>query len=143
MVKIPPPSRAKIEISDDPKEKPINGLIALIKGSPSPKMFNMTTKNPVTPNRPKPTTNNPVTVLARKATLNDSFRPTRAASVVRTLARTEMFIPINPAIPDKTAPTAKAKAILQPRINPKTKNNTIPTTLIAVYCLRKYADAPC
>jgi len=38
-----------------------------------------------------------------------------AAWAVRTLARTETFMPIKPAAPDKTAPTAKPTPTSQPR----------------------------
>ncbi len=48
----------------------------------------------VTPMRPKPTTNSPVTEPARKAILSAGLTPPRAASAVRRLARTEMFMPM-------------------------------------------------
>jgi hypothetical protein len=38
-----------------------------------------------------------------------------AACAVRTLARTETFMPMKPAAPDSTAPMAKPTATSQPR----------------------------
>jgi hypothetical protein len=39
----------------------------------------------------------------------------RAASAVRTLARTEMFMPMKPATPESTAPSRKPTASVMPR----------------------------
>ena len=59
----------------------------------------------------------------------------RAASAVRTLARTEMFMPMKPVAPESTAPSTKATAGMTPR-NPATRPATMtPTMAMAVYCL--------
>ena len=39
LVKIPPPSRAKIEISDEPNAKPINGFKASVDSSDAPPKY--------------------------------------------------------------------------------------------------------
>ena len=51
----------------------------------------------------------------RKATASASFSPVRAASAVRTFERTETFMPMKPASPDSTAPTANPAAVVQER----------------------------
>jgi hypothetical protein len=58
----------------------------------------------------------------------------RAASAVRTLAFTEMFMPTKPVAPDSSAPIRKPIAEIVPR-NTKTRTTTIsPTMAIVVYC---------
>ena len=56
----------------------------------------------------------PVTVPPRKATLSAGPRPPRAASAVRTLARTETIMPMKPAAPERIAPIRKPIAASQP-----------------------------
>jgi len=65
-----------------------------------------------------------------------------AACAVRTLARTETFMPIKPAAPESTAPMANPSATNQPRKYPTTKKMTIPTPAMVVYCRFRYACAP-
>ena len=60
--------------------------------------------------------------------------PLRAASAVRTLACTEIFMPMYPARPDKSAPIAKPIAVFQCNANPMTTKSTTPTMPIVVYC---------
>ena len=50
----------------------------------------------------------PVTAPARNAVVRPLCRLLRAASAVRTLARTEMFMPMKPAAPDSIAPITNA-----------------------------------
>ncbi len=69
----------------------------------------------------------------RKATASASFKPVRAASAVRTLERTETFMPMNPASPDSTAPTAKPVAVVQERNAPMITSRMTPTTAIVAY----------
>jgi hypothetical protein len=47
----------------------------------------------------------PVTAPPRNATWSALLRPPRAASAVRTFARTAMFMPTYPAAAESTAPT--------------------------------------
>ncbi len=75
----------------------------------------------------------PVTAPA----LNEMSRPAAsdlvAACAVRTLARTETFIPMKPAAPESTAPTRKPIATQLPsRIQRPTKT-TAPTIAMVVY----------
>jgi len=71
----------------------------------------------------------------RKASVSASFKPTRAASAVRTLARTEIFIPIYPVAPDRIAPTAKPPGgrPTETGTNPMTRNRITPTMPMVVY----------
>ena len=57
----------------------------------------------------------PVIAPERKATVRPPCRLVRAASAVRTLARTEMFMPMKPATPDSSAPITKPIASVMPR----------------------------
>ena len=69
----------------------------------------------------------------RNATASASFKPVRAASAVRTFERTETFMPMNPASPESTAPTAKPVAVVHARNAPITTNRMMPTTAIVAY----------
>ena len=60
--------------------------------------------------------------------------PLRAASAVRTLARTDTFMPMYPARPDSTAPMAKPIAVYQLRNTPTSTNSTAPATAMVRYC---------
>jgi hypothetical protein len=57
----------------------------------------------------------PVTAPALKATSRPPPRETVAACAVRTLARTETFMPMKPAAPDRTAPIRKPMPTQMPR----------------------------
>ena len=65
--------------------------------------------------------------------------PPLAASVVRTFARTETFIPMYPASPEKNAPTRNPKAIVHPSFgtSPIIKKSTTAIIPIVLYCLFK------
>src|SRR5205085_1258338 len=63
----------------------------------------------------RPATSIPVIAPARNAVVRPDCRLCRAASAVRTLARTEMFMPMKPVAPDRTAPITKAAALRPPR----------------------------
>ncbi len=69
--------------------------------------------------------------------------PSLAAWAVRTLARTEIDMPIYPVAPESTAPTKNPKAVSQSSTKPSTRNNTTPTMAMVVYWRFKYALAPC
>ena len=75
----------------------------------------------------------PVIAPPRKATASAAFIPLCAACAVRTLARTEMFMPMNPVSPDSTAPIRKPIAVYQLSATPSTTNNTAPTIAMVVY----------
>jgi hypothetical protein len=57
----------------------------------------------------------PVIAPARKASVRPCCRPFIAAAAVRTFERTEMFIPMKPATPDRIAPSTKPVAEIAPR----------------------------
>ena len=69
--------------------------------------------------------------------LNASSRPPAseliAAWAVRTLARTEMFMPMKPAAPESTAPIRNPIATSHPNSQPTTKKITTPTMPMVVY----------
>ena len=134
LVKMPPPKRAKIEISEAPKASPINGLIKSCRWVSSPVAPAVRyQKNPVTPNRPRPTTSMPVIAPPLKATFNASFMPLVAACAVRTLARTDTFMPMKPQAPDNTAPRKKPIAVETPRPTAMAMTITTPTMPMVRY----------
>ena len=57
----------------------------------------------------------PVIAPARKARVRPCCSPICAAAAVRTLERTEMFMPMNPATPERIAPSTKPAAEIGPR----------------------------
>ena len=57
---------------------------------------------------PNPTTVRPITAPERKAILRPSFSELRAALAVRAEAEVAVFMPINPANPEKKPPVRKA-----------------------------------
>ena len=65
----------------------------------------------VTPSRPIDTTAMPMTAPLLNATLSAEFRLVCAFTTVRELARTAMFMPMNPASADPTAPIRYAMAV--------------------------------
>ena len=75
----------------------------------------------------------PVIAPARKARVRPCCSPFIAAAAVRRLDRTEMFMPMNPATPDRIAPSTKPMALIRPR-NAKTSTaTTTPTMPMVVY----------
>ncbi|GJD77452.1 hypothetical protein NBEOAGPD_0657 [Methylobacterium gregans] len=79
----------------------------------------------------------PVTAPDLNATSRPPPSEVEAACAVRTLARTETFMPMNPATPESTAPIRKPTATLIPRKTASTTKSTIPTTPIVAYCRRR------
>ena len=75
----------------------------------------------------------PVMAPPRNAMFSAGLMPLRAASAVRTLARTETFMPMKPARPDSTAPTAKPAAVVPPSTTQISTNSTTPTMPMVVY----------
>ena len=83
----------------------------------------------------RPATSIPVTAPERNAIVRPPCNEWRAASAVRTLARTEMFMPMKPVTPDSTAPMTKPIAGMVPRKKNTSAATMTPTTPIVVYCL--------
>ena len=69
----------------------------------------------------------------RNATWRAGFSPTLAAWAVRTLARTETFMPMKPAAPERTAPTTKPPAVAASSARARTMASTTPTMAMVVY----------
>ena len=131
---MPPPSRAKIEISDEPKAKPISGLSSVASGwSVGLLLASRNQVNAATPNRPRPTTSMPVMAPPRKATSSAGPMPRVAACAVRTLARTDTFMPMKPQAPDSTAPMTKPTAVVKSRKMPISTASTTPTRAMVLY----------
>jgi hypothetical protein len=76
----------------------------------------------------------PVMAPPRKATSRAGPMPLVAACAVRTLARTETFMPIKPQAPESTAPTTKPMAVLPSRKKPMSTARTTPTMAMVLYC---------
>ena len=64
-------------------------------------------------------------------------KPFDAASAVRTLARTEMFMPMKPVTPDNRAPSRKAVALRPPRKKNTSAATTTPTMAMVMYWRRR------
>ena len=79
----------------------------------------------------------PVIAPARNAMVRPLCRLLRAASAVRTLARTEMFMPMKPAAPDRIAPITKRDRRERPRKKTTMTATTTPTMAIVVYWRRE------
>ena len=86
----------------------------------------------------------PVTVPPLKATDIAGERPLRAASAVRTLARTATFMPMKPAAADSVAPITKPSETRQPPRSGISRMavSTTATMATVVYWRRRYAAAP-
>ncbi len=70
----------------------------------------------------------------RKAICRAALRPSLAAWAVRTFERTDTFMPMKPAAPDRMAPMAKPTAVGHPiGEKPIRRNRTIPTKPIVMY----------
>ena len=104
---MPPPSRAKTEISDAPRATPTSDDNAFV----SPSTFAITTQNPPTDSNANPTTSRPVTAPPLNAAWSAFFRLTVAPCAVRTLAITASRIPMKPAASEQTAPRTKPTAV--------------------------------
>jgi hypothetical protein len=87
----------------------------------------------LTPSNAKPATNIPVMA----PDLNASSRPPPndeiAACAVRAFARTDTFMPMKPAAPERIAPMAKPMPTSQPRKKPTIRKITMPTRPMVVY----------
>ena len=63
--------------------------------------------------------------------------PCVLASAVRTFARTDTFMPMNPATPESTAPMRKPMATAAPSSAKTSTKSTAPTMPMVVYCRRR------
>ena len=111
LVKMPPPRRAKIETSEAPNASAIE-RVDDDRGhwAHSPDTTRYIEEAEIASSA-RPATSMPVTAPARNAMVRPCCSPVRAASAVRTLARTEMFMPMKPAAPDRIAPSTKPAAL--------------------------------
>ena len=85
----------------------------LPSGPTTLKIARNTINKPPNPNIAKPATPNPITVPPVKETFKACFKLVRAACVVRTFAFVATFIPIYPAVAEKTAPIINAIEMIQ------------------------------
>ena len=73
--------------------------------------------------------------------LNEMSRPraseSEAPCAVRTLARTETFMPMKPAMPESTAPMRKPTATGQDSRKPRITKMTTPTPAMVLYWRRR------
>ena len=100
LVKMPPPKRAKIETSDAlEREGGERGHHQPVISGTAHDVCQHVEDLQIA-SRARPATSRPVTAPARKATVRPF--PRLVLSPMRTLARTEMFMPMNPAAPDKS-----------------------------------------
>ena len=76
----------------------------------------------------------PVTEPPLKATSSAGGTPPRAASATRAFARTERFIPMNPAAPESTPPITNPTATVTLWIATRTITIGIATAAMIVYC---------
>ena len=83
---------------------------------------------------PKPTTKKPVTAPPLNASWSAGLIPPRAASAVRRLERTEMFMPTYPAAPLSTAPIRKRTPVFHPSVKVRNRKMTAPIPAMIVYC---------
>jgi len=131
---MPPPRRAKIEISDAPKASAVSdSTITRSFGAwpPGPVRYQ---KKEAIASSPSPATSMPVTAPERNASVRPPCSEPRAASAVRTLARTEMFMPTKPATPDRIAPMMKPIVEVRPSVTAMMTATITPTMPMVVYC---------
>jgi hypothetical protein len=78
----------------------------------------------------------PVIAPALKAMSRPAARLTDAACAVRTLARTETFMPMKPAAPDRTAPIRKPMAAVAGKQYARCRywKTTTPAMAMVLYC---------
>ena len=76
----------------------------------------------------------PVIAPPLKATSSAGPMPLVAACAVRTLARTDTFMPMKPQAPDSTAPSTKPEAVVPSRKTAIRIASTTPTMAMVLYC---------
>jgi hypothetical protein len=75
----------------------------------------------------------PVTAPALKAMSRPRAMPSRAPSATRTLDCTEIFIPMQPAAPENTAPITKPPATQGPSTKYRIAATATPTMAMVLY----------
>ena len=75
----------------------------------------------------------PVMAPARKASVRPCCSPVCAAAAVRTLARTDTFMPMKPVAPESTAPSTKPMAEICPSVMKIIAATATPTMAMVVY----------
>ena len=133
LVKMPPPSRAKMEMRLAPKASATRLSITSRSSGAWPAGPVRYQKKVLIASKARPATSMPVIAPARKATVRPLCSVPRDASAVRTLARTEMFMPMKPAAPDRIAPIKNPTAEVIPRKRKTRTATTMPTTAMVVY----------
>ena len=84
----------------------------------------------------------PVMAPPLNATSKAGPIPLVAACAVRTLALTEIFMPMKPQAPESTAPITKPMAVVMSKNTAMRMAKTTPTMAMVLYCLERYAAAP-
>jgi len=79
----------------------------------------------------------PVIAPPLNATSSAGAMPCVAAWAVRTLARTDTFIPMKPQAPERTAPNTNPTAVVLSRKTAISIASTTPTIAIVRYCRAK------
>src|SRR3989338_6369357 len=150
---MPPPTRANSAMDEAPNAKPVSGWKSWNSRYSRASMARLI-----------PTTVMPMTAPELNAPRSAALRPVRALAAVRTLARTAMYMPTQPAVADAVPPSTYASAVrgnpvYWPRsatpsaanlpVTSKSTNTAIsaPTTATKparnVYSRRRNAAAPC
>ena len=109
---MPPPSRAKTEISEPPKASPIRSSTA-----DSGLLSSHLGEDPVVAGDAEQAEADDEQARHRAGAERDPERgltPSRAASAVRTFERTATFMPMKPAAAESTAPIRNPIAVPQP-----------------------------
>ena len=139
---MPPPSRAKIDTSDAPSANAVRPITTGRLSAARPAGPVRYQKNTAIASSAKPATSIPVIAPARNASVRPCCSPVIAAAAVRTLERTDTFMPMKPATLDNTAPMTKPTAGIVPSVTATITATITPTTAIAVYWRFRYACAP-
>ena len=87
----------------------------------------------LTPSSASPATSMPVMAPDLNASSSPAPSDEIAACAVRTFARTDTFMPMKPAAPERIAPMAKPIPTSQPRKYPTIRKITMPTMPMVVY----------
>jgi hypothetical protein len=133
LVKMPPPRRAKIEISEAPKESATSASMTVrLVGA---KRQRAGQEDVIEGDAEQAETRHQH--AGDRARLEGEIEPPAsdfvAAWAVRTLARTDTFMPMKPAAPDSMAPMAKPMAECRRAEAQATTKMTTPTMAMVVY----------
>ena len=111
---MPPPSRAKTEISEPPKASPMRSSIAERVAVAEP-----AGQRPVVAGdaeQAEPDDEQPRHRAGAEGDVESRLQPALAASAVRTFERTATFMPMKPAAAERAAPIRKPIAVPQPSL---------------------------